>query len=423
MGFQHALSGLNSSSKSLDVIGNNIANANTTGNKLARAEFGALIAAGSSEKAAGLGVEVSAVTQQFSQGNISITGNNLDIAINGGGFFQMQLADGTTAYSRDGQFKLDKEGYMVSNAGSKVMGFTTDVEGVKTSSTPAALQMPTSAPIAASATSAVTAAFNLNSADTTVYSASNSATPLNRYGTSLNVYDSQGNAVAFNLAFTRAASTAADNTTTPVTPALDNWDVRDASTGNVLTYTDDNGATQNLQLQFRANGALYAPNASPTVTISNASSITNPTLSFSLDLTGATQYATSFAVSSLTQDGYTSGSLTGITINEQGLIKASYSNGQTQYNGMISLATFRNPQGLQPLGGNNWAQTFASGEPTTGQPGSGQFGSTRAGALEDSNVDLTAELVSMMTTQRAYQANAQTIKTQDQVMQSLINLR
>jgi flagellar hook protein FlgE len=197
--------------------------------------------------------------------------------------------------------------------------------------------------------------------------------------------------------------------------------VRNADTGNILTYTSG-GVSTNLQLQFLADGTLYAPTTAPTVTISTTS-ITNPTLSFALDLTGVTQYASAFAVSSLSQDGYTSGSLTGITINNQGLIKASYSNGQTQFNGMISLASFKNPQGLQPLGGNNWSETFASGEPTTGQPGSGQYGGTRAGALEDSNVDLTAELVNMMTTQRAYQANAQTIKTQDQIMQSLINLR
>ena len=418
MAFQQALAGLNSSSKSLDVIGNNIANANTVGNKVARAEFSAMVAGsntGSSGVSAGLGVEISGITQQFSQGNISITGNNLDVAINGGGFFLLQLEDDTTAYSRNGQFQLDKEGYLVSNAGANLMGFTTDVDGVKTSSTPAALQMPTSAPIAASATTEVTATFNLNAADTTEYVSGNSATPLNRYGTSLNVYDSQGNAVAFKMAFTRAASTSG-------TPNLDNWDVRDASTGDVLTYTDDNGDTQNLQLQFIADGTLYAPTTAPTITISTTS-ITNPTLSFALDLTGVTQYASAFAVSSLSQDGYTSGSLTGITINNQGLIKASYSNGQTQFNGMISLASFKNPQGLQPLGGNNWSETFASGEPTTGQPGSGQYGGTRAGALEDSNVDLTAELVNMMTTQRAYQANAQTIKTQDQVMQTLINLR
>jgi flagellar hook protein FlgE len=422
MAFQQALSGLNSASKSLDVIGNNIANANTTGNKMARAEFGALVAnsnAGRAETAGGLGVEVAAVSQQFKQGNITITGNNLDLAINGNGFFQMQLENGTTAYSRDGQFQLNKEGFIVSSSGSKLKGFTTDIDGVKTSSTPAPLTLPTGAPIAASATSAVTAVFNLNSADTTVYSSTNSATPLNKYGTSINVFDSQGNAVAFSLAFTRAASTAASG----AVPALDNWDVRDASSGNVLTYTDANGATQNYRLQFRANGTLYAPTTKPTITISNSNSTTSPTLSFSLDTTAATLYSTAFAVSALTQDGYTSGTLTGIAINDQGLIKANYSNGQTQFNGMISLANFRNPQGLQPLGGNNWSETFASGEPINGQPDSGQFGSTRAGALEDSNVDLTAELVNMMLTQRTYQANAQTIKTQDQVMQSLINLR
>jgi len=128
-------------------------------------------------------------------------------------------------------------------------------------------------------------------------------------------------------------------------------------------------------------------------------------------------------VTNLTQDGYPPGSFTGMKISENGVITARYSNGQTQAAGMLALADFRNVQGLAPVGGNNWVETFASGQPLLGQPTQGKFGGTRAGALEDSNVDLTAELVNMMTAQRAYQANAQTIKTQDQVLQTLVNLR
>jgi flagellar hook protein FlgE len=419
MSFQQALSGLNASSKSLDVIGNNIANANTVGSKTSRAEFGAMVAGsttGGSGASAGLGVEVSSITQEFTQGNLSITGNNLDIAINGLGFFQVQLENGSNAYSRNGQFKLDKSGYVVSNSGAKVMGLATDVAGVKTSATPSPLMLPNAMPIPAQATTLVNASFNLNSAESLNWNSATNTPPLNKYGTSLNVYDSQGNPVPLKLAF--------------VKKGVDEWEVRNA---NLAAGALPSTAALITTLRFKADGSLDAatpyvpatltiPAVVPTGTTPDAQ-INREIRDLKIDFSKVTQYATAFAVSNLTQNGYTSGSLTGVSINEQGLIKTNYSNGQTQFNGMISLANFKNPQGLEPVGGNNWKESFASGQPTTGQPGTGQFGTTRSGALEDSNVDLTAELVDMMTTQRAYQANAQTIKTQDQVMQTLINMR
>ena len=419
MSFQQALSGLNASSKSLDVIGNNIANANTVGSKTSRAEFGAMVAGsstGGSNTSAGLGVEVSSITQEFTQGNLSITGNNLDIAINGLGFFQVQLENGSNAYSRNGQFKLDKSGYVVSNTGAKVMGLATDVAGVKTSSTPSPLMLPNAMPIPAQATTLVNASFNLNASESLNWDSAANTPPLNKYGTSLNVYDSQGNPVPLKLAF--------------VKKGVDEWEVRNA---NLATGALPSTAALITTLKFKADGSLDAATPYVPATLTIPAVVPNGTTpdaqinqeikDLKIDFSKVTQYATAFAVSNLTQNGYTSGSLTGVTINEQGLIKTNYSNGQTQFNGMISLANFKNPQGLEPVGGNNWKESFASGQPTTGQPGTGQFGTTRSGALEDSNVDLTAELVDMMTTQRAYQANAQTIKTQDQVMQTLINMR
>ena len=419
MSFQQALSGLNASSKSLDVIGNNIANANTVGSKTSRAEFGAMVAGsstGGSNTSAGLGVEVSSITQEFTQGNLSITGNNLDIAINGLGFFQVQLENGSNAYSRNGQFKLDKSGYVVSNTGAKVMGLATDVAGVKTSSTPSPLMLPNAMPIPAQATTLVNASFNLNASESLNWNSAANNPPLNKYGTSLNVYDSQGNPVPLKLAF--------------VKKGVDEWEVRNA---NLATGALPSTAALITTLRFKADGSLDAATPYVPATLTIPAVVPNGTTpdaqinqeikDLKIDFSKVTQYATAFAVSNLTQNGYTSGSLTGVTINEQGLIKTNYSNGQTQFNGMISLANFKNPQGLEPVGGNNWKESFASGQPTTGQPGTGQFGTTRSGALEDSNVDLTAELVDMMTTQRAYQANAQTIKTQDQVMQTLINMR
>lgn len=414
MSFQTGLSGLAASSRSLDVIGNNIANSNTVGMKASRAEFADVVAASiglSGSNNAGLGVAVETVSQQFSQGNVTVTGNNLDIAINGRGFFQLQKSDGTIAYTRAGDFKLDNQGNIITNAGDKVMGFTTDTKGVPTSATTTPLSLPTSAPIAAKQTTTITAEFNLDARASTVYNAGTNTPPYTTYGTALTVYDSQGVPIPFGVTFTRAASTAAV-VGPPAVPALDNWDVRN-STGTAL----------GIQLSFDATGKLYAPTTNPTVTITPTAPSIVPAFTASLDISKVTQYGAAFAVSNLSQDGYAPGSLTDISIGQNGLITARYSNGQSQGAGMVALADFRNVQGLSPVGGNNWVETYTSGQAMLGQPSVGKYGATRSGSLEDSNVDLTAELVNMMTAQRAYQANAQTIKTQDQVMQTLVNLR
>ena len=147
-----------------------------------------------------------------------------------------------------------------------------------------------------------------------------------------------------------------------------------------------------------------------------------PAISAAVTVTGVTEYATSYGVTSLNQNGYTAGSYVSMAVGDNGVITATYSNGQTQATGMVALADFQNSQGLKDVGGNNWTQTYASGQPITGEAGTGNFGAINAGTLEDSNVDITAQLVDMMTAQRDYQANAQTIKTEDQVMQTLVNL-
>lgn len=465
MSFQTGLSGLNASSKSLDVIGNNIANANTVGMKSSRAEFNDLVAAslgtGGGGASAGLGVAVSTVSQQFSQGNITITGGNLDVAINGGGFFQLTAPDGTTTYTRNGQFKLDKDGNIITNNGSNVMGYPTDLLGNVTSITPQIMSIPTNAPIPAQATTEITTEFNLDSrakpaTDTLP------ATPIGTYGTSLTAFDSQGNEVPVNLYFVKVGPNLA--LPTPIT--VDTWDVYDASTvttgtaalaanaavgsvnatnyaldikntalnaadggsrptianGGIAPFTALPSASGALfQMTFDVNGKLVTPATSPTLTLTSPNSAIG-TFTATLDVSKATQYGTAFSVSNISQDGYTAGDLTGVSIEPSGIITTRYSNGQTQARGKLTLADFRNVQGLQQIGGA-WLETYASGQPVLGTPGVGKFGELRAGAVEDSNVDLTAELVNMMTAQRNYQANAQTIKTQDQVMSTLVNLR
>jgi len=406
MSFQTGLSGLSAASRNLDVIGNNIANANTIGAKVARAEFSEIVAASTiaaNGRTEGIGVEVATVAQQFTQGTVNVTGNPLDIAINGAGFFRLTLPDGSAAYTRGGEFKLDTEGNIVTNAKAKLMGYPTDVGGVATSSTLQPMTLPTGSPIPARATSAIAAELNLN-ATAPVWNTPVPTTPLTTYGTSLNVYDSQGTAIPTSVYMRKTAN--------------DTWQV----------YTDpssDAAATASAvaTLNFDVNGMLTSSvPAAPTIGLVSP----NPsigTFNATLDISKATQYATAFAVTDLTQDGYAPGDFVSLAIGDDGVIKARYSNGQTQAAGQIALADFRNVQGLRPTANGNWVETVDSGQPIVGEPGVGKFGALRAGALEESNIDLTAELVNMMTAQRTYQANAQTIKTQDQVLSTLTQLR
>jgi flagellar hook protein FlgE len=397
MSFQQALSGLNAASRSLDVIGNNIANAGTTGMKSSRAEFSEIYASSAGAIGGtnvGLGVDVSAVAQSFSQGTLSVTGNDLDVAINGAGFFQVKAGDGTTQYTRAGNFKLDKDGNIMTNTGAALMGYPTDAKGVRQSFDMQGLRLPTGAPIPAKQTTKMAAEITLD-ASAVVASTATPPTPLQTYGTSLTAFDAQGLEVPVGLYFTKTAN--------------NSWEVRTSVNGS------DPAASTPIPVSFLADGSLDPATPMPN----------NPAQTFpvTLDLSKMSQVNARFAVSDLTQDGYTAGQLTGLKIEDSGILTATYSNGQTQAAGQIALVNFRNAQGLAPTGSGNWVETAASGQPGRGAPGEGTFGQLRSGALEESNVDLTAELVNMMTTQRAYQANAQTIKTQDQIMSTLVNLR
>ncbi len=441
MAFQHGLSGLNAASKNLDVIGHNIANANTTGFKASRAEFQDLVASAIGAAGggnAGIGVEVGAVAQQFTQGSLNITGNNLDVAINGNGFFKLKQSNGTEAYSRAGNFKLDQVGNLVTNSGASVMGYPINpATGLRSATEPEPLVFPTGAPIAAKETRLITAEFNL---DARAKVATGDAlavppipvTPRATYGTSVNVYDSQGVATPVNLYFMKTATanewgvyTTLDETAQPTgTPvATMTFDDNGKMTGPLASHPYNAISTAGFYL----TNVLPTNNPNLTAPLDNQTDpLNNPTVTDAgvfLDLSGVTQFGNKFAVSDLSQSGYTSGSLTGINIGDDGKIMARYSNGVTQAEGQLALASFRNTQGLADIGSNMWIETTESGPPVVGEPSSGNFGALRSGALEESNVDLTAELVNMMTAQRAYQANAQTIKTQDQVMSTLVNLR
>jgi flagellar hook protein FlgE len=420
MSFQQGLAGLNATSKNLEVIGNNVANANTFGTKASRAEFADMYAnsmSGGGANSVGIGVSLASVSQQFTQGNVTATANPMDLAINGGGFFQVTDGANPALYTRNGQFKVDRQGYITNNGGLRLIGYPADATGVIQPGNASALRLPT-AGISPAATTEIQLEMNLDSrmgstaptagpaidfTDATTY---NSAT-------SLTVYDALGQDVALTYYFQKAAT--------------DTWNVFVTANGLPINGTAA-APLASATLTFPATGGAPTAPVGPVSidipqTTNAAGALTRAITGVQLDMDRARQYGAPFGVTNLSQDGYAPGQITGVSIESTGIIMARYSNGQNQPAGQIELATFRNPQGLQPLGGNVWSRSSTSGDPIVGVPGQGNLGALQAGALEESNVDLTAELVAMMTAQRIYQANAQTIRTQDQVLQTLVQLR
>lgn len=483
MSFQQGLSGLNTAAKQLDTIGNNVSNASTVGYKESQAQFADLYAAslsGGGGVQTGTGVKLVAIAQQFTQGNITNTSNAMDTAINGPGFFQVTNQNGAILYTRNGQFQVDKNGGIVTNQGHKVMGYlaTAGVLGAAQG----ALTVST-VDLSPRATASVSATANLDSREVVPINALFNPTDANSYNksTSLAVYDSLGVSHMASLYFQRQPITtltpgsipAASNTMTvantaglaignTVTLGGVTYTITAVVNGTTLTVTPASGlaaagavttnagaavwktyltmdgslvplvAAPLATLTFNTSGALLtavptAPatagpggtvNSDPTYTPLNAAP-----QSINFDFNKMSQYGSNFGVSSLAQNGYTSGRLNGFSAGSDGTIQGRYSNGQTQTLGRLLLANFVNPQGLQPMGSNEWVETVASGGPLVGAPGSGNLGVVQSSAVEESNVDLTAELVNMITAQRVYQANAQTIKAQDSILQTITNLR
>jgi len=419
MGFEQALSGLTAASQNLDTIGNNIANAATIGYKDVRAEFADVYAASMGGAAAatqiGIGTAVAAIAPQFTQGNIATTGNPLDVAINGGGFFR-ELKNGVVSYSRDGQFSLDATGNIVNNNGSQITGYPADATGAISSAPPVPLTL-SQAPVPPSATTSASVSLNLNAAGPVIPAVpgfSPGLTSTYNSSTSMTVYDSQGNSHTVSVYF--------------VNTSTNNWDVYATADGTQLPGTGGTTATPLGSLSFGTAGTMASDvQMNLPITLTNGATIganagvTPVTLKFPAASTS--QYGVPFAVSSNAQDGFATGQLAGFSIGADGVISGRYTNGMTRAQGQIALASFTNPQGLIALSGNEFAQSAASGAPVVGAPTTGSFGAVQSGALESSTVDLTTELVNMITAQRVYQANAETVKTEDQVQQTLMSLR
>jgi flagellar hook protein FlgE len=405
MSFTIALSGLNAASTDLSATANNIANVSTTGFKGSRTEFSELFAVspqGTSNTQIGNGVRVSNVAQQFKQGSIEVTGNSLDMAISGEGFFIMSDGGGLT-YSRAGAFRLDNDGYVVNNANERLQAYpVTPTGGFNTGGlTDLRLQTSVSAP---TATSNAQVLFNLPASATQPTAAPLNPANANTYNeaTSLTVYDSLGAAHTGTMYFVKTANP-------------NEW--------NTQLYVDGTAVGAAQTLQYSNTGTLVTP-ATGTLAFPAYTPATGAApLNLTFDVASTTQYGSVFSVNAVTQDGNTTGRLIGIDFDPTGVVQARFTNGRSIPLGQVAMANFSNPQGLQKLDNTSWAETFGSGQSLRGQAGASGLGLIQAGALESSNVDLTEQLVKMITAQRNFQANAQVISTSDQVTQTIINIR
>ncbi len=406
MGFGQGLSGLNAAAQSLDVIGNNIANSGTVGFKAGSASFADVYA----NSRVGLGTQLASVNQRFSVGTISSTGNQFDMAIDGAsGFFRVEDSSGSVLYTRNGQFLADKDNYIVNAQGQRLTGY------IGTSLTPEPVMVPVGN-LQPAATTAVKSMLNLDARADVVaanvdFDPANASSYTNSFP--ITVYDSLGNPHQLTQYFVKRDGTAG---------VASNWDAYYRFDGNVLP--DPHGDNNPIALAFDAAGRLTAPGDRVDLTIGGIGGANSPAapLDLAIDYANSTQFGGQFTYS-FGQDGYPTGEYASMSVASDGAIVASYTNGETRAVGRLVLANFANLQGLKPVGGNAWAETSESGQPVLGTPGSNGMAAIKGQAVEDSNVDMSQELVNMIIAQRTYQANAQTIQTQDQVLQTLINMR
>ncbi|CAG9173905.1 flagellar hook protein FlgE [Cupriavidus pampae] len=411
MGFGQGVSGLNAAAANLDVIGNNIANANTIGFKSATAQFSDVYAGSK----IGLGVSVNSVVQSFNNGTIAASGRDLDVAIsNGSGFFRLVDPEGQVFYSRNGQLNKLDDGRLVNASGLQVTGYPAgQTTGVPQPITISNAQLPPRA------TSQITAQFQLDSRGTVPPAAfvSTPAAPptpavpptkdMYNYTTPITTYDSLGNKVQLTAYFSKSGAA-------PTVGGGTDWTMRvlDAN-GNVVGGTP-------VTLSFDNAGIMQSTTpANPSLTLPAANGAS--AMSMTINLAGTTQFGADNDPKSIVQNGFASGALLGFSVQEDGTILGSYSNEQTRSLGTIALARFANDEGLKPEGNNVWSATGASGPELLGAAG-GAAGTLESNHVESSNVDLSNELVNLIVAQRNYQANAQSIKAQDTVLQTLVNI-
>ncbi|MCF5721465.1 flagellar hook protein FlgE [Pseudomonas syringae] len=428
MSFNIGLSGLYAANKQLDVTGNNIANVATTGFKSSRAEFADIYAAsklGTGQNSIGNGVNLAAVSQQFTQGDVNNSGGVLDMAIQGGGFFVQKGSDGSLEYTRSGAFRADKDGYITNNTGtSRLQGYAADADGkiVKGALTDLQLNLSYLPP---QASSKVDSTSNLNSSEPVIDQTAHPFDPTKtdsfttQYSTT--IYDAQGNAhsmVQYMVksdqnqwtSYTQIDGRNPDGTSTAPVGKLLTFD----DSGKLKSITDMDGTNPNTTLTVDWTPGVVVDG----VWESNGAAGKD----IAVNMSNITQYNSASYRNPPVTDGYATGQITGLKIDGSGVLFATFSNQQSKAIGQISLASFNNEQGLQPSGGTTWRETFASGQPGFDAPQAGTLGSIVANSLENSNVNLTNELVDLIKAQSNYQANAKTISTQSTIMQTIIQM-
>jgi flagellar hook protein FlgE len=407
MTLQTALSGLDSSQIGLNTVSNDLANANTTAYKSQTALFEDLFPANASN-VPGIGSTTEAISSDLTQGGLQVTGNPLDAAIQGNGYFVIST-NGTQQYTRDGSFQLNAQGQLQNATGAAIQGYP-ESNGVL-STTLSGLTINTGS-VAANPSAAMGVTVALNSGDTTIpssttFSASNSATY--NETSSVTAYDSLGNANRISLYFTQNTPATAGNTptwTVNAQPELANG----TAVGSAQTLTT---------LGFNTDGALTSGSPA-TLNVTWGNGAANSALAF--NFAGTTLGAQNFAVTGLTNDGYAPGSYSGISIGSNGAVVSTYTNGQTVTAGKLALANFINPEGLQPISGNVFGVTNSSGSPVVSLAGTGQAGTLAGGNLEQSNASTSSLLVSLIQYQQAFQANTSVIQTEQQDSQRLVQI-
>lgn len=408
MTFEIALTGLKAASADLEIISNNIANAATIGFKRSGITFGDVYSStdlGSTGNATGQGVRVTDISQEFAQGDVTYTENQLDMSISGSGFFRLN-DNGSIVYSRAGSFSLDREGFIVNGLGHKLTGYPADEQGrITPISDDLRLDAVDSSP---KQTSELNLLLNLDSKALVPEEFDPENAETYNYSTSATVYDSLGSSFLSTLYFRKTGD----------------------STWNVHTYIGDEeiGQAGGDELAFGSDGALESINGGPAsqgidTSFVRVADTPDMQIDINLTFTNSTQYDSPFSVSHVTQNGYNAGRLSDFDISTDGVIYGQFSNGQSREMGQLTLTNFRNPQGLQQVGNTGWIETFGSGVAATGTPGSASLGMIQSSSLEESNIDLTQELVKMIATQRNFQANAQVISASDTLTQTVINIR
>lgn len=453
MSFSQALSGLNAQQQKLGAVGNNIANSQTVGFKSSNVQFADVYA----ESRIGLGVRTASVLQNFSQGNVESTNRNMDLAISGEGFFRFQQPNGEVGYSRNGQLTMTADGRLVNAQGAQIMGYAANAEGVVQAGGDVAALAVDAESLPANATANLDISLNLDSGEAALvdgqggYTTPTAAEIANgldssqySYSTNGTIYDSLGNARNLTMYFTKTGANQwqVDARMSGGPAGAPTYAFTDIANGQNFDFTSDgrlNNAFTAFELNLDSPGALTLNNVAYTdgnndgtyegtdaagnaVTLQSefGNDLTNQQVE--IDFATTTQFANSSTVNDLNQDGYTSGALVGVTIQNDGTVMRNYSNEQSRAAGQIALVSFRNPEGLKPEGDNLWTATADSGQELVGAAGTGLRGMIESSAVETSNVDMARELVDMIVAQRAYQANSQTISTQDELLQTIINL-